>query len=90
MEGTPYIIGQVYECICDFFKKVFLSILCFWINFFLLILIFFFFKIVTNQLVTLFKEFKDIFAWTYKGLKGIPQKITQHWIKLDTIMPLID
>ncbi len=28
--------------------------------------------VVNSQLVELLKEFKDIFAWTYKDLKGIP------------------
>ncbi len=32
----------------------------------------------------LFKECKDVFAWTYKDLKGIPLKLAQHRIKLDT------
>jgi hypothetical protein len=36
----------------------------------------------------LLKEFKDIFAWTYKDLKGIPPDIVQHWIELDTSIPL--
>jgi hypothetical protein len=35
----------------------------------------------------LLKEFKDVFAWTYKDLKGIPLKLAQHKIELDTIMP---
>jgi len=26
----------------------------------------------------LLKEFKDVFAWTYKDLKGIPLKLWQH------------
>jgi hypothetical protein len=30
----------------------------------------------------LLKEFKDVFAWTYKDLKGIPPKLAQHKIKL--------
>ncbi len=34
------------------------------------------------------KEFKDVFAWTYKDLKGIPLKLTQHIIELDTTIPL--
>jgi hypothetical protein len=38
-------------------------------------------------LIELFKEFKDIFAWIYKDLKGIPPEITQHQIKLDTSIP---
>jgi hypothetical protein len=28
--------------------------------------------VVGNQLIELVKEFKDIFAWIYKYLKGIP------------------
>jgi hypothetical protein len=34
----------------------------------------------------LLKEFKDVFAWTYKDLKGIPPELTQHRIELDTII----
>jgi hypothetical protein len=34
------------------------------------------------------KEFKDVFAWTYKGLKRIPPKLTQHKIGLDSTIPL--
>ncbi len=44
--------------------------------------------IVTQQLIELLKEFKDVFAWTYKDLKGIPPEIVQHKMKLDTIVPL--
>ncbi len=33
-------------------------------------------------------EFKGVFAWTYKDLKGIPPKVAQHKIELDTIIPL--
>jgi hypothetical protein len=36
----------------------------------------------------LLKEFKDVFAWTYKYLKGIPPKLTQHKIELDITIPL--
>jgi hypothetical protein len=36
--------------------------------------------IVTYQLIELLKEFKDVFAWRYKDLKGIPPKIAQHRI----------
>jgi len=32
----------------------------------------------------LLKEFKDVFAWIYKDLKGIPPKLAQHKIELDT------
>ncbi len=35
----------------------------------------------------LLKEFKDVFSWTYKYLKGIPIEIVQHRIELDTIVP---
>ncbi len=34
------------------------------------------------------KEFKDVFAWTYKDLKGIPLELTQHKIELDITIPL--
>jgi len=29
-----------------------------------------------------------VFAWTYKDLKGIPIKLAQHKIKLNTSIPL--
>jgi hypothetical protein len=32
----------------------------------------------------LFKKFKDVFAWTYKDLKGIFPKLGQHKIELNT------
>ncbi len=35
----------------------------------------------------LLKEFKDVFAWTYKDLKGIPPNLIQHIIELDTSIP---
>ncbi len=38
----------------------------------------------TKELQMLLKEFKDVFAWIYKDLKGIPLKLTQHKIELDT------
>jgi hypothetical protein len=28
--------------------------------------------VITEQLIELLKEFKDVFSWTYKDLKGIP------------------
>jgi hypothetical protein len=40
------------------------------------------------ELKQLLKESKDVFAWTYKDLKGIPPKLAQHKIELDTIIPL--
>ncbi len=41
----------------------------------------------TKELWMLLKEFKDVFAWTYKDLKGIPFKLVQHIIELDTSIP---
>jgi hypothetical protein len=35
----------------------------------------------------LLKEFKDVFAWTYIYLKGIPLKLAQYKIELDTTIP---
>jgi hypothetical protein len=32
----------------------------------------------------LLKEFKDVFAWTYKDLKGKPPKLAQPIIELNT------
>jgi hypothetical protein len=39
------------------------------------------------ELKQLLKEFKDVFAWTYKDWKGIPPKLAQHIIELDNIIP---
>jgi hypothetical protein len=33
------------------------------------------------------KEFKDVFAWTYKDLKRIPLELAQHRIELDITVP---
>jgi hypothetical protein len=35
----------------------------------------------------LLKEFKDVFTWTYKDLKGIPLELTQHKIEINTSIP---
>ncbi len=40
------------------------------------------------ELEQVLKEFKDVFAWTYKDLKGIPPELAQHRIELDTIISL--
>ncbi len=40
-----------------------------------------------EELQILLNEFKDVFAWTYKDLKGIPPKLVQHIIELDTSIP---
>ncbi len=34
------------------------------------------------------KEFKDVFTWTYKDLKGIPLELAQCRTELFTIVPL--
>ncbi len=34
------------------------------------------------------KEFKDVFAWTYKDLKGIPLELAHHRNELHIIIPL--
>jgi hypothetical protein len=39
------------------------------------------------ELEQLLKEFTDVFAWTYRDLKGIPPKLARHRIELDTITP---
>ncbi len=40
------------------------------------------------EIEQMLKEFKDVFAWTYKILKGIPLELAQHKIELDIIVPL--
>ncbi len=45
--------------------------------------------VISSQLVELLKVFKDIFAWTYKDLEGIPLDIVQHQIELNTSIPLV-
>jgi hypothetical protein len=29
-----------------------------------------------------FHEYKDVFAWSYQDMKGIPPSICEHWIEL--------
>jgi hypothetical protein len=43
--------------------------------------------VVSYQPIELLMEFKDIFAWTCKDLKGIALEVAQHWIELDTSIP---
>ncbi len=48
-------------------------------------------QLKTNKVLEveqLFKEFKNVFAWTYKYLKNIPPKLAQHRIELETTIPL--
>jgi hypothetical protein len=40
-----------------------------------------------EELQILLKEFKDVFAWTYKDLKGILPKLVQYIIELDISIP---
>jgi hypothetical protein len=40
------------------------------------------------EMEQMLKEFKNVFAWTYKDLKGIPPELAQHRIELDTIILL--
>jgi len=40
-----------------------------------------------EELQTLLKEIKDVFAWTYKDFKSIPPKLAQHIIELDISIP---
>jgi hypothetical protein len=35
----------------------------------------------------LLKEFKDVFAWTYKDLKGIPLELAHHKIEQNITIP---
>ncbi len=42
-----------------------------------------------NSLKKLLLEHKDMFAWTYKNLKGIPKELAQHQIELNTSIPLV-
>jgi predicted transcriptional regulator len=41
----------------------------------------------TKELQMLLKEFKDVFAWIDKDLKGIPLELAQQIIELDTSIP---
>ncbi len=34
-----------------------------------------------------FKEFKDVFAWTYKDLKVMPPELAQQKIEFDNSIP---
>ncbi len=41
-----------------------------------------------NYLKKLMMEYKDVFAWTYKDLKGILLELAQRHIELDISIPL--
>ena len=38
---------------------------------------------ILEEYVALFKEFKDVIAWSYKDMMGIPPKLCQHRISLE-------
>ncbi len=39
---------------------------------------------VADAIEQLLKKYKDVFAWTYKDLRGIPPHLMQHRIECDT------
>jgi hypothetical protein len=43
--------------------------------------------LIVVEVKYLFREYKDVFAWSYKDLIRIPIHIAQHWIELDTMIP---
>jgi hypothetical protein len=43
---------------------------------------------IVGEVDALLWKYKDVFAWSYKELIGIPPHITQHRIELDTTIPL--
>jgi hypothetical protein len=47
-------------------------------------------ELETNKMLEaeqLLKNFKDIFAWTYKDMKGMPPKLTHHKIEFNIAIP---
>ncbi len=42
---------------------------------------------ITKNIKAMLQEYKDIFAWNYIDLKGIPSRIAQHHIELNTTIP---
>ena len=40
---------------------------------------------ILEEYVALFKEFKDVIAWLYKDMMGIPPELCQHRIYLEDI-----
>jgi hypothetical protein len=43
--------------------------------------------LTTKKAESLLWKYKDVFAWSYKDLKGIPPYIAQHQIDLDITIP---
>jgi hypothetical protein len=44
-------------------------------------------ELVATSIKIIFHEYKDIFAWNYTDLKGIPPDIAQHCIELNITIP---
>ncbi len=44
--------------------------------------------VVVTTIEDLLKEYKDVFAWSYKDLTRIPAHIAEHKIELNTSVPL--
>ncbi len=42
---------------------------------------------IATSIKAIFHEYKDIFAWNYTILKGIPPNIAQHYIEFNTTIP---
>ncbi len=40
-------------------------------------------SIFQAQILKMLMKYKDVFAWSYKGLKGIPKEICEHQIELN-------
>jgi hypothetical protein len=44
-------------------------------------------SVIATQTKWFLKEYKDVFAWSYKDFKGILPRIIQHRFELDTSIP---
>jgi hypothetical protein len=44
--------------------------------------------VIVTTIEDLLKEYKDVFAWSYKDLKRILAHIAKHKIELNTSIPL--
>jgi hypothetical protein len=40
-------------------------------------------SIFQAQIFKMLMKYKDVFTWSYKGLKGIPREICKHKVKLN-------
>ena len=42
-----------------------------------------------SDLITLLREYKDCFAWSYEDMKGVPPEVVQHTIPIrDDVKPV--